>query len=33
MAANVHQLCDGLDFRGSSADTKADCFTDDENKN
>jgi hypothetical protein len=32
MAYNVYQLCDGLDFRGSSADTKADTIIDVENK-
>jgi hypothetical protein len=31
-AANDHQLCDGLDFHGSSADTKADKFIGVENK-
>jgi hypothetical protein len=33
IAANVYQLCDGLAFCVSSADTKADRIIDDENKN
>jgi hypothetical protein len=33
IAYNVYQLCDGLDFCGSSADIKVDRIVDDENTN